>query len=352
MNRDELMTRILSVIAPDGMAIFEWPKEESPSTAEVRELAGQIADAILGDDQAVATIMEAARELTDDIDRVVKQTPMRGSTLGASLRLQRLLNDQPRLLWEDFTVMVPMNHLDGKRVPICGLCGNSGIVDTRASARRSDGTVCGVHTYCICPNGRNAKKFVDPVGPPLRRSPAAEDLISTLTAFVRMGIVAAEMGALRNAAESLLAEYRRGATPIVIRDPKLRAEERHAWWQRMEATMKAIEEPDTIEEVLRRAAIPVYASGMAYIPWDAESEILITTLEGIVRSGVVPATYEGLTPVLYSILDVTTLRTRPRGLTASGTRTWDRYVEMAEKSTAMEGVAYEALRRAAIPLDD
>lgn len=33
---------------------------------------------------------------------------------------------------------------------LCSLCGNSGIIDTRQSARRSAGRL----NYCICPNGR------------------------------------------------------------------------------------------------------------------------------------------------------------------------------------------------------
>ena len=36
----------------------------------------------------------------------------------------------------------------------CGLCGNSGIVDTRGKVRSPIGKDCGVRAFCICPNGR------------------------------------------------------------------------------------------------------------------------------------------------------------------------------------------------------
>lgn len=44
-----------------------------------------------------------------------------------------------------------------EKVPICGLCGNSGRIDTRGKAKVS-GADCGVLGYCICPNGRAMKK--------------------------------------------------------------------------------------------------------------------------------------------------------------------------------------------------
>ena len=39
----------------------------------------------------------------------------------------------------------------------CGLCGNSGVVDTRGHVRSPRGQECGVRAFCICPNGRAAK---------------------------------------------------------------------------------------------------------------------------------------------------------------------------------------------------
>lgn len=36
----------------------------------------------------------------------------------------------------------------------CGLCGNSGIVDTRGKVNSPIGKDCGVLAFCICPNGR------------------------------------------------------------------------------------------------------------------------------------------------------------------------------------------------------
>ena len=39
----------------------------------------------------------------------------------------------------------------------CGLCGNSGMVDTRGKVFTAAGYECGVRTWCICPNGRALK---------------------------------------------------------------------------------------------------------------------------------------------------------------------------------------------------
>ena len=35
----------------------------------------------------------------------------------------------------------------------CGLCGNSGVVDTRGTLSSSTGVECGVIAMCICPTG-------------------------------------------------------------------------------------------------------------------------------------------------------------------------------------------------------
>jgi len=40
----------------------------------------------------------------------------------------------------------------------CGLCGNSGYIDTLKSAITPRGVKCGIQAYCICPNGRAIKK--------------------------------------------------------------------------------------------------------------------------------------------------------------------------------------------------
>lgn len=39
----------------------------------------------------------------------------------------------------------------------CSLCGNVGIIDTRATARTPAGFYCGDVHYCICPNGQSAR---------------------------------------------------------------------------------------------------------------------------------------------------------------------------------------------------
>lgn len=46
-------------------------------------------------------------------------------------------------LWLEF---VGKNH--------CGLCGNSGVIDTRGKIKTAAGFECGVRQFCICPNGR------------------------------------------------------------------------------------------------------------------------------------------------------------------------------------------------------
>ena len=48
----------------------------------------------------------------------------------------------------------------------CGLCGNSGIVDTRGKVSSPRGDDCGVRAYCICPNGRTLKAAAGPDLPP------------------------------------------------------------------------------------------------------------------------------------------------------------------------------------------
>jgi hypothetical protein len=48
----------------------------------------------------------------------------------------------------------------------CGLCGNSGVVDTRGKVRTPTGEDCGVRAYCICPNGRTLKRHRNGELPP------------------------------------------------------------------------------------------------------------------------------------------------------------------------------------------
>ena len=47
----------------------------------------------------------------------------------------------------------------------CGLCGNSGIVDTRGKVKTPRGDDCGVRAYCICPDGRALKHTLGVVVP-------------------------------------------------------------------------------------------------------------------------------------------------------------------------------------------
>ena len=39
----------------------------------------------------------------------------------------------------------------------CTLCGNSGVIDTRPTAKSPTGATVGRLNYCICPNGRGLK---------------------------------------------------------------------------------------------------------------------------------------------------------------------------------------------------
>lgn len=59
-------------------------------------------------------------------------------------------------LWLEYTTYVP-SHFVGNYIPICGLCGNSGFVDTTNSAKMR-GFNCGCNRPCICPNGRAHKR--------------------------------------------------------------------------------------------------------------------------------------------------------------------------------------------------
>lgn len=43
------------------------------------------------------------------------------------------------------------------RADLCGLCGNSGTIDTRG-VRSAAGVLCGDQFFCLCPNGRAIKK--------------------------------------------------------------------------------------------------------------------------------------------------------------------------------------------------
>lgn len=61
-------------------------------------------------------------------------------------------------LWEEFVVKAVNEEL-GFEIPLCGLCGNSGILDTTTSAKWSNKSV-GIKAYCICPNGRARKKVI------------------------------------------------------------------------------------------------------------------------------------------------------------------------------------------------
>jgi hypothetical protein len=58
----------------------------------------------------------------------------------------------------EFNVMVMREDI-GFEIPICGLCGNSGIIDTRKSAMWN-GKEVGIIGHCVCENGRAYKKSI------------------------------------------------------------------------------------------------------------------------------------------------------------------------------------------------
>jgi hypothetical protein len=64
-------------------------------------------------------------------------------------------------LWLEFSMEA--SRSDGLSIPICGLCGNSGIVDTTTTAKWFD-KPAGIKTFCICPNGRTLKKHKQSIG--------------------------------------------------------------------------------------------------------------------------------------------------------------------------------------------
>ena len=49
---------------------------------------------------------------------------------------------------------------------MCGLCGNSGIIDTRKTLSYGKGKTRGGRFFCICPNGRKAKRLLKGQLPP------------------------------------------------------------------------------------------------------------------------------------------------------------------------------------------
>lgn len=58
-------------------------------------------------------------------------------------------------LWMEF---ISTRTFDGVPSGLCGLCGNHGVIDTRGKVHSPAGCECGVLAWCICPNGRAAKR--------------------------------------------------------------------------------------------------------------------------------------------------------------------------------------------------
>jgi len=62
------------------------------------------------------------------------------------------LND----LWLEYLGGPPHPDAPASGAFICGLCGQSGVLDTRGEVFSPVGVECGVLRFCICPNGRAA----------------------------------------------------------------------------------------------------------------------------------------------------------------------------------------------------
>lgn len=50
-----------------------------------------------------------------------------------------------------------LENFVNKEYLLCGLCGNTGIIDTTESDISHAGVKCGGKYFCICPNGRTMK---------------------------------------------------------------------------------------------------------------------------------------------------------------------------------------------------
>lgn len=65
-------------------------------------------------------------------------------------------------VWDEFSFMFEWGECrDGTKINAgcCGLCGNTGIIDTRGHLKTPAGANAGgVRAFCICPNGRESKK--------------------------------------------------------------------------------------------------------------------------------------------------------------------------------------------------
>lgn len=55
-----------------------------------------------------------------------------------------------------YNLGTPIEH--NTKQTMCGLCGQSGIIDTRGHTFTPAGFECGVLRWCICPNGRSLKR--------------------------------------------------------------------------------------------------------------------------------------------------------------------------------------------------
>lgn len=71
-----------------------------------------------------------------------------------------------KLLWEEFMVEVDCPGYPGIKTSLCGLCGNTGKIDTVGKIQSPAGVSCGIRAFCICPNGRAWKKHDDKNKPP------------------------------------------------------------------------------------------------------------------------------------------------------------------------------------------
>ena len=64
-----------------------------------------------------------------------------------------MIKPTPANAWSEFNTFQNVDHLPFK-IPFCGLCGNTGKINTKGTAKTPQGKPCGIEAFCICPNGR------------------------------------------------------------------------------------------------------------------------------------------------------------------------------------------------------
>lgn len=100
------------------------------------------------------------KELREKLDLILKRSDALEKDNAAELRRQmahinalatqakELTNDALAAFWLE-------NYVNSSS--LCTLCGNIGLIDTRATARSPAGVYCGRVNFCVCPNGKSLR---------------------------------------------------------------------------------------------------------------------------------------------------------------------------------------------------